>query len=194
MIKAQFENFRIFLPLWFYVKLVLADFRRSETAVLTIWTTLNFYFLKNFTLENVRISKNSKFKRVKWWKQQFQGFKTAKIYLFLLCNDLIWNSLAIFLNFTTVKYSPRSCLEVFQHFHENCLNKSSAFVTKPISFKSIQNIWSYTIFQEVLLNRSPPWVLFSMTHRHFTTISRKTLPEISICALARKRDRKLTVY
>ena len=45
---------RHFLQLWFYVKSILVDFRRSKTAVLTILEALNFDFWKNFTLENVK--------------------------------------------------------------------------------------------------------------------------------------------
>ena len=47
----QCGNLAIFLRLWFYVKSILADFRRSITTVLTILQALNFDFLENFTLE-----------------------------------------------------------------------------------------------------------------------------------------------
>ena len=43
---AQCENFKILLPLRFYVKLNLADFRRSKTAILQ--------FLGKFTLQNIK--------------------------------------------------------------------------------------------------------------------------------------------
>ena len=49
-------NFSIFLPLWFYVKSIVADFRRSKTAVLTILEAMTFDFWKNFMLENVKNS------------------------------------------------------------------------------------------------------------------------------------------
>ena len=51
-----YGNFRIFLSLWFYVKSILADFRRSKTAILTILEALNFDFWKNLTLEKVKDS------------------------------------------------------------------------------------------------------------------------------------------
>ena len=38
------------------MKSILADFRRSKTAVLTILEDLTFKFWKNFTLENVTTS------------------------------------------------------------------------------------------------------------------------------------------
>ena len=50
------EYLAIFLPLWFYVKSILAHFRRSKTAVWTILKTLNSNFWKNYTLENVKSS------------------------------------------------------------------------------------------------------------------------------------------
>ena len=55
----QCGNLAIFLGLWFHVKTILADFRRSIIAVLTILEALNFDSWKNFTLDNVKITKNS---------------------------------------------------------------------------------------------------------------------------------------
>ena len=57
---TQRRNLAIMLWLWFYVKSILADFRRSRTAVLTIMEALNFDFWKNFTLENVKSSQKFK--------------------------------------------------------------------------------------------------------------------------------------
>ena len=43
------------------MKSILADFRRSKTAVLTILKALNFEFMKNLTLENIKIPTDSRF-------------------------------------------------------------------------------------------------------------------------------------
>ena len=46
------------------MKSILADFRRSKTAVLTISKALNFAyfeFMKNLTLENIKIPTDSRF-------------------------------------------------------------------------------------------------------------------------------------
>ena len=48
------------LPFWFYVKSILADFRRSKTDILTILEALNFDFWKSYTLENVKNSQKFK--------------------------------------------------------------------------------------------------------------------------------------
>ena len=48
---------------WYYVTSILADFRRSITAILTISKPLDFCFREIFTFENVkRISKSSNIK------------------------------------------------------------------------------------------------------------------------------------
>ena len=57
---TQCGNFRNFLSPIFYVKLILADFKRSKTAVLPIFKVLNFNFYTNFTLGNVKISQKFK--------------------------------------------------------------------------------------------------------------------------------------
>ena len=43
------------------MKSILADFRRSKIAVLTILEALNIDFRINFTLENFKTPKSSKF-------------------------------------------------------------------------------------------------------------------------------------
>ena len=45
---AQCGNFRIFLPIRFYVKTILADFRSSKISVLAILRALNFVNLVDF--------------------------------------------------------------------------------------------------------------------------------------------------
>ena len=50
----QFGSLAIFLILWFYLKSVLAVLWGLKTAVLTIFTALNFEFWKNSTLEDVK--------------------------------------------------------------------------------------------------------------------------------------------
>ena len=73
-------NLKIFLPLWFYVKSILADFRRSKTVVLTILQALNFDFWKNLTLEMSKVPKNSIFKAAQLVQMAvFGGFKMTKI-------------------------------------------------------------------------------------------------------------------
>ena len=51
---SQCGNLAIFLSLWFYVKLILADLTGSKTVILTILEALNFEFFGNFTFENVK--------------------------------------------------------------------------------------------------------------------------------------------
>ena len=43
----QSGNFAIFLPFLFYVKSILADFRRSKVAILIILEALNIEFFQN---------------------------------------------------------------------------------------------------------------------------------------------------
>ena len=58
--RTHCRNLAIFLSVWFYVKSILADFRRSKTAVLTILEAMNFEFWQFFTLENVKSVQKSK--------------------------------------------------------------------------------------------------------------------------------------
>ena len=58
---AQCGNLAIFLPLWICVKSIVADFRRSKTAILTISVALNFEFWKFLTFSNVKYFQNSNF-------------------------------------------------------------------------------------------------------------------------------------
>ena len=44
------------------MKSILADFRRSKSAFLTILEALNFDFWKNVTLEMSKVPENSKFR------------------------------------------------------------------------------------------------------------------------------------
>ena len=55
-------NFSIFLPLWFYVKSILADFRRLKTAISTILEFLKLWFFGNFWHFLMWNIKNSKFR------------------------------------------------------------------------------------------------------------------------------------
>ena len=66
--------------LTFYVKSILVDFRRSKTAVETILEALNFDFWKNFTVEILKVLKNSKFRAALLVKiANFWAYKMAKI-------------------------------------------------------------------------------------------------------------------
>ena len=59
----------LFFLLWFYVKPILSDFR-WKTAILTIYLGFGFWFVVNFTLENVKkMSKNLKFIAAKMAKR-----------------------------------------------------------------------------------------------------------------------------
>ena len=49
----------LFFLLWFYVKPILSDFR-WKTAILTIYLGFGFWFVGNFTLENVNNFQKSK--------------------------------------------------------------------------------------------------------------------------------------
>ena len=74
---SQSGNLSILLPLWFYVKSILADFWWSKTAIWTILEALNFEFYENFTNENV---KNSNLRAAKMVKMAvFECFKMTKI-------------------------------------------------------------------------------------------------------------------
>ena len=59
--NAQCEKLAIFLSLWYYVKSMLADFRGSKTAILTILAAMNFEYLESFDIFKCEISKKSKF-------------------------------------------------------------------------------------------------------------------------------------
>ena len=61
----------ISLPLWFYVKSILADFKRSKTVILT-------WFLEK--ISHLQISKNSKFRAVRMVKiAVFDLLKSVRI-------------------------------------------------------------------------------------------------------------------
>ena len=53
------------INLRFYVKLILADFRRSKNANVTILNALNFYFWENYKFQKI---KNQKLKDVRMIK------------------------------------------------------------------------------------------------------------------------------
>ena len=63
--SAQYGNLAIFLQLWFYVKSILADFRWSKTAILTILAVLFLTFWAIFDIFKCGISKKSWFKASK---------------------------------------------------------------------------------------------------------------------------------
>ena len=65
--NTQCGNFRIFLPLRFYVKLILVILKPQKTAILTIWATLRFEFLGTcwyFQVWNVSKNQNSNFSKL----------------------------------------------------------------------------------------------------------------------------------
>ena len=66
-------KFSNFLPLWFYVKSILADFKNSKTAILPVLKALNLIVGKNFTLGNDQICKNSKFSAAQMVKMAIFG-------------------------------------------------------------------------------------------------------------------------
>ena len=51
--NTQCENFRIILPLRFYVKSTLVIQRYQKTAIVTNWATLNFYYLELLNFSRV---------------------------------------------------------------------------------------------------------------------------------------------
>ena len=73
----QFGSLAIFLILWFYLKSVLAVLWRLKTAVLTIFTALNFEFWKNSTLEDVKSFQKSIIQSCS--NGSFCSFKKTKI-------------------------------------------------------------------------------------------------------------------
>ena len=79
---VQCVNLRFFLPLRFYVKLILADFRRSETAILTIFEALIFNFFETFIFENVKNSQKCKIQGcLNGQSRRFRGFNSQKLIL-----------------------------------------------------------------------------------------------------------------
>ena len=72
----QCRNLAIFLPLLFYVKSILAAFRRSIIAVFTILKT-EFPVLKEFHTWKRQKILNPKL--LKWSKRQFWGFKMTNV-------------------------------------------------------------------------------------------------------------------
>jgi len=59
---------------------VLANFRRSKTAVFTILEALNFDFWKNFTVDILKVLKNSTFRVAQMVKiSNVWAYKMAKI-------------------------------------------------------------------------------------------------------------------
>ena len=65
LICTQCGNLAISLPLRFYVKSILADFRRSKTAILVNVAALNFEYWVIFDIFKCESTKKSKFKASK---------------------------------------------------------------------------------------------------------------------------------
>ena len=76
---TQCGNLANFLPLRFYVKSVLAAFKRSKTAVLNILEALNFDISEITHLKMLKIPKNSKFRAAKTVTKVFRGLKMTKL-------------------------------------------------------------------------------------------------------------------
>ena len=72
-------NVAIFLPLWFYVKSILADFWRSKTAVLTILYPWILIFGKNSHLKCQKFPKIENSELFKWSKWSFGALKWLKL-------------------------------------------------------------------------------------------------------------------
>ena len=78
--NKQCGNFRISLPLRFYVKSILVIFEAPKIAILTILEALNFEYLEIFDTFIDEIPKNQHSKptkRLKW--QFFDLLKSAKM-------------------------------------------------------------------------------------------------------------------
>ena len=63
MAEIQCGNLAIFLPLWFYVKLILTDFRRSKIG---IWTTLEAWNFDFWGISHLKMSKIPKSSKSGW--------------------------------------------------------------------------------------------------------------------------------
>ena len=86
MLIFQYGNLAIFLPLWFYVKSLLADFRRSKTTNATILRLLIliFFGISRFKMSN--ISKSAKLRPVHMVKMSvFWAYKWP---------NLIWRKIS----------------------------------------------------------------------------------------------------
>ena len=68
MVVPQCGTFAIFLALWFFVKSILADFRRSKIAVGTILKARILVFEK---MSHLKMSKIQNSELLKWSKWQF---------------------------------------------------------------------------------------------------------------------------
>ena len=78
--NSKFESLAIFLPLWFYVKWILADFRRSKSTLLTIFEAFNHDFLEFHTWKCQNISNNQEFRAANIFKIAiYVPLKLAKI-------------------------------------------------------------------------------------------------------------------
>ena len=69
----QCGNLAIFQLLWFCMKIILADFKRSKTVMWTISEALNFVFLGISHLKIWKISTNSKFRVAHMVKMEVFG-------------------------------------------------------------------------------------------------------------------------
>ena len=65
-------KFNNFLPLWFYMKSILAELRGSKTIILTILVALNFDILGISCLKKSKISKSSKCRAAQIVTMQWQ--------------------------------------------------------------------------------------------------------------------------
>ena len=79
---------------WFYVKSILADFRRSKNAFITTLNTLNFDFWKPSHLKNVNSFQKFKIQSCSIGQNSsFWGFKMAKVdFTYNLSSRKILNS------------------------------------------------------------------------------------------------------
>ena len=104
----QCENLAISLALWFYMTSILADFRRSKTAVFTILEVLNFDFWKKVAIENVKSAHKHKIQSCSNGQNgSFWSFKMTKI---VFTQNLSGRKILKFPHFVVPIRLPRSVL------------------------------------------------------------------------------------
>ena len=133
----------IFLPLWFYVKSILADFRRSKTAVFISLKALNFDFWKILFLKTSKVSKNSKFRAARMVKrvEQFMGLLNDQNWFHV---KSVWQHNLELLNFSAIQIFMWNQSWSFWSLLKNCyfdlLNSSEFYIFG--SFLHFQ-VWNF---------------------------------------------------
>ena len=174
----QCKNLAIILPFWFYVKSILADFRRSKTAILTILEALNLYFGDFHTRKCHHFPKIQNSGLLKWSKWQFWGLQNV-LDLFHVKSE--WQN---FFNVIDTQWSVKNMIYLLTRFYvksvrdlkkRNCIFLCSNLESLTFSSNNFR-VKVFINFTKTLLKS---W-LFSLQHSWKTIINHDFFRQINV--------------